>query len=82
MENQKEIWNWVYCYEKLPKEEKNVLITFKNSVGIHAGEAYFKEGKFLEYNYVEEDSVTKTYVSEYGDVIAWMNLPSPCDKDE
>ena len=80
LEDNKEVRNWVYCYEKLPKEEKNVLITFRNSVGIHVGEAYSKEGKFLEYNYIEEDDQTKTYVSEYNCVIAWMDLPSPCEE--
>ena len=84
---------WIPCSEKLPKDIKPVIVTWKNTdpksyyqyiVGKHyIGTAHYKGGKWFWYS-----SVTEDLLAEYGrcdseefdeaiEVVAWMPLPKP-----
>jgi hypothetical protein len=84
---------WIPVSERLPKDIKPVIVTWKNNdpksyyqyiVGKHfIGTAHFKNGKWFWYS-----SVTEDLLAEYGkcdseefdeaiEVIAWMPLPEP-----
>ena len=64
---------WVPCSERLPEENQTVMLTFKNSAGLHVGEATYKNNMFFyitdtEFGYYEE---------VYKNPIAWRSLPAP-----
>lgn len=50
---------WIPCSERLPEEKQEVMLTFKNSAGLHVGEATYKNNVFFyvtdtEFGYYEE----------------------------
>lgn len=84
---------WIPVSERLPKDIKPVIVTWKNTdpksyyqyiVGKHfIGTAHYKSGKWFWYS-----SVTEDLLAEYGkcdseefdeaiEVVAWMPLPEP-----
>lgn len=68
-----ETQTWVLCAKDLPNEGEEVLLTFKNLVGLHVGEALFKCGSF--YYIAETDN---GYFEEpFGIPVAWMKKPNP-----
>ena len=90
---QEQTGHWIPVSERLPKDIKPVIVTWKNTdpksyyqyiVGKHfIGTAHYKSGKWYWYS-----SVTEDLLAEYGkcdseefdeaiEVIAWMPLPKP-----
>jgi hypothetical protein len=68
--------DWILCSEESPSSEEVVLLTFKNSAGLHVGEATFKNDK---YYYVAETN--NGYFEElYNNPIAWMKKPEPFEQ--
>lgn len=65
--------DWILCAVKSPKDEEQVLLTFKNKAGLHVGEAVFKKDA---YYYVAETD-NGYFEQQYGIPIAWMEEPSP-----
>ena len=84
---------WIPCSERLPKDIRPVLVTWKNTdpasyyqyiVGKHfIGTAHYHRGKWYWYS-----SVTEDLLAEYGkcdseefdeaiEAVAWMPLPKP-----
>ena len=66
--------NWISVITRLPKEWQVVLLTFKNSVGIHVGEATYKDSAFY---YVAETDCG-CFEEVYSIPLAWMEMPKPC----
>ena len=88
-----DIPQWIPCNERLPKDIRPVLVTWKNNdpasyyqyiVGKHfIGTAHYHRGKWYWYS-----SVTEDLLAEYGkcdseefdeaiEAVAWMPLPKP-----
>lgn len=65
--------NWKLCFKESPLEEEEVILTFKNSVGLHVGEATFKNNAYF---YVAETD-KGYYEEQYGIPVAWMKKPEP-----
>lgn len=64
---------WILCAIKSPKEGEEVLLTFKNELGLHVGESTFKKG---DYYYIAETN--NGYFEEpYEMPVAWMEMPKP-----
>lgn len=59
--------------DSVPDEGQVVDITFRNSAGIHVGEATYKKEKFF---YVT-DTVFGYYEEQYENVLAWKPRPKP-----
>lgn len=57
--------------DNTPEEEQVVDITFRNSAGIHVGEATYKKEKF----YYVTDTVFGYYEEQYENVLAWRPRP-------
>jgi len=89
---------WIPCSERLPKDIRPVLVTWKNNdpasyyqyiVGKHyIGTAHYHRGKWYWYS-----SVTEDLLAEYGkcdseefdeaiEAVAWMPLPKPYGERE
>jgi hypothetical protein len=65
--------NWMLCSIVSPKEEENVLLTFKNESGTYVGEATLKKNT---YYYVAETN-NGYFEEQYEIPIAWMQIPEP-----
>lgn len=65
--------DWILCGVQSPEEDEDVLLTYKNSAGIHVWIATYKKNKYL--NIVETNN--ETYEEIYGIPIAWMKMPEP-----
>jgi hypothetical protein len=65
--------NWILCAIESPQEGEEILLTFKNKVGFHVGEATFKKDTYF---YVAETD-NGYYESPYGMPVAWMSKPEP-----
>jgi len=90
-------WQWIPCSERLPKDIRPVIVTWKNTdpasyyqyiVGKHyTGTACYKNGKWYWYSSTTEDMLAEygRYDSEEFDeaieCIAWMPLPEPYKGD-
>lgn len=68
---------WIPCSERLPEENEVVILTFRNSAGLHVGEATYKKKMFF---YVT-DTGFGYYEEVYKSPIAWQPLPKPCRKE-
>lgn len=64
---------WIPCAEKKPKENEEVMLTFKNSAGLHVGEATYKQDMFF---YIT-DTVFGYYEEVYKNPIAWIPKLKP-----
>lgn len=64
---------WILCGVQSPNENQEVLLTFKNSAGLHVGEATFKNGGY--YYIIETDIGEKEELFRLP--IAWMKMPEP-----
>lgn len=66
---------WISCGKDFPfpKDGEVVYLTFKNSAGIHVGEATYKEESF----YYVTDTIAGYYEEEYLNPIAWQPTPKP-----
>ena len=64
---------WIFCSERLPKEEEDVILTFRNSTGIYVEMATYIWRKFYYISYADENY----YEEEVKEPIAWMPLPDP-----
>ncbi len=64
---------WILCSQQSPKENEEVILTFKNSAGSHVGEATFKN----DYYYYVAETDRGYYEEPYGIPIAWMKKPEP-----
>lgn len=64
---------WIPCVEKKPKENEEVMLTFKNSIGLHVGEATYKHDMFF---YIT-DTAFGYYEEVYKNPIAWMPKLKP-----
>ena len=65
--------DWIPCIKNKPKDGQEVLLTYKNSVGTHVGEAIYSKGQYL---YIA-DTDTEEYEEIYSQPIAWMPKPKP-----
>lgn len=65
--------DWTLCTLQSPQEGEEVLLTFKNSVGLHVGESTFKDGIYF---YIAETN-TGYFEEQYNIPIAWMKKPKP-----
>lgn len=65
--------NWILCAVESPQEGETVILTFKNSVGYHVGEATFKNDC---YYYVAETD-NGQFEEAYGIPVAWIKQPKP-----
>lgn len=65
--------NWILCVKEFPKENQEVLLTFRNEVGYHVGEATYKRGSYF---YIAETD-NGYYEEQYGIPVAWMRKPEP-----
>jgi len=75
IKNQPTIRNdsWIPCSEELPEENQEVQLTFKNSAGLHTGEATYKNKRFF---YVT-DTQFGYYEEVYKYPIAWKPKDAP-----
>jgi len=64
---------WILCGIQSPEENQEIILTFKNSVGLHVGEATFKKDA---YYYIAETDCDYFEVI-FGIPIAWMKMPEP-----
>jgi len=64
---------WILCSLESPNKEQEIILTFKNSVGLHVGEAVFKNDKYV---YTAETD-NGSYEEVYGIPVAWMKKPKP-----
>lgn len=65
--------NWILCCIASPIEGAQVLLTFKNSAGLHVGEAIFKNDAY--YYIAETDH--EYFEEPYTIPVAWMKKPNP-----
>lgn len=65
--------NWIPCNLISPIDDEEVLLTFKNEVGLHVGEALFKKDTYF---YFAETNIGY-YQEPYSTPIAWMRKPKP-----
>lgn len=68
---------WTLCRTESPEENQQVVLTFKNSAGIHVGEATFKNNAY----YYITDTEFGYYEEKYGIPIAWMIKPEPLNDE-
>ncbi len=69
---------WILVEERLPEDKQEVWLTFKNSAGLHVGEATYQKNMFfyvaeIEFGYYEE---------VYKCPIAWKTKDKPYQKGE
>jgi len=62
---------WILCSLESPNKDQEVLLTFKNSAGLHVGEATFKSDTY--FYVVQTDN--ESYEDAYGIPVAWMSKP-------
>lgn len=65
--------DWITVEQGLPEDKQEVIITFKNSAGLHVGEAIYQNKMFFyvtdtEFGYYEE---------VYKQPIAWKHKDTP-----
>jgi hypothetical protein len=64
---------WNICARISPQEHEEVLLTFRNTAGLHVGMATYKNDSY--YYIAETDS--ETFETIYGVPVAWMEVPKP-----
>jgi hypothetical protein len=68
--------DWIFCKDKLPKENCTVLLTYKDFTGTHLALAEYKHN--LRYFEITHDK--HAYVSgKIYNAIAWMLAPKKCE---
>ena len=78
LEDKEESGGWIPCSERLPEEEKYILLSFANYTGLDIGR-YENDGENDNFYPGDEE---ETYAS-YGLIVnAWMPLPEPYREEE
>ena len=67
---------WIPCSERLPKDEQNVLVTYKTTDKIHPCQYHDDGSRNPWYSYIDQCRAHMNVV------LAWMPLPEPYREGE